>query len=272
MASRHAGAGQADVGTANLLPVWTDKWSGLVVFGSVFVGGGAAFATALWVQQLNQSGIASEVSYTIALVAIAVGIAGGCHTRRTSLRSIGGFGMACVAAGTILTVGTLAFRHGAELSHSCALIMAFSTLVGVGFAVAYGQQTLLNRVANRSLAGAGILTRTLICSALLVWFGEPVAEHLTGGLLAFVLLVLCLLGLGGVLIIYEPNYSLRSRRIRLCAVFACISAIIVILGPSPLHASQTATGPVASEREPFDCGTAHSHGQNTAVADIQMSK
>jgi len=272
MASRNAGTRGEDGSTAALLPVWTDKWSGLVLFGSVFVGGGAAFATALWVQQLDQSGIVSKVSLPIALVAIAVGIAGGCHTRRTSLRSIGGFGMACVAAGTILTVGSLAFRHGAALPHECALALAFSTLVGMGFAAAYGQQALLNRVANRSLAGAGILTQTLICSALLVWFGEPVAEHLTGGLLAFVLLVLCLLGLGGVLIIYEPNYSLRSRRIRLCAVFACISAIIAILGPSPLHTSQATPRPVASEQETSDCETTRNHGQHTAVADIQMSK
>jgi hypothetical protein len=112
----------------------------------------------------------------------------------------------------------------------------------MGFAAAYGQQALLNRVANRSPAGAGLLTRTLVCSALLVWFGGPVAGQLIGSFLAFVLVVLGLLALGGVLIIYEPGYSLRSRRIRLCAVLACISATIAIIGPLPPYATQAVPG------------------------------
>jgi hypothetical protein len=151
--------------------------------------------------------------------------------------------MACLVASTILILGSPAFRHAASLPPECALVVAFGTLAGMGLAAACGQRALLDRVANRSTAGAGVLTRTLVCSALLVWFGGPVAEHLIGESLAFVLLALALLGIGGVLIICEPDDSPRSRRLWLFAVLACVSAIIVMLGPAPLHAIRLAHGP-----------------------------
>lgn len=215
---------------ATLLPVWDDQWSALIRVGTVLVGGGSAYAATLWGKQISENGVPAGISYPLLLLAIAVGIAAGCHTRRTSLRSIGGFGMACVAVGAVLTIGSVAFRHSAASTSNGALILALGTLLGLGFAAAYGQQALLNRVANRSVVGASTLAQTFLFAALMVWFGEPVAEHLAGRLPAYVLLVLGLLGLGGVLIIYEPNYSLKSRRIRLCAVFACIGTMIAILG------------------------------------------
>ncbi len=229
--AREPGTEKTKSADTALLPIWTDQWSVLVRVSAVLVGGGSAYAAALWGKQIGEGGVPVGIYIPLLLLAIALGIAAGCRTRRTSLRSIGGFGMACVAAGAILAVGSAAFCRSVASSSGSALVLAFATILGLGFAAAYGQQALLNRVANRSVVGASTLAQTLVCAALLVWFGEPVAEHMVGRLPAFILLVLCLLGLGGVLIIYEPNYSLRSRRIRLCAIFACIGTMIAILGP-----------------------------------------
>jgi hypothetical protein len=213
------------------LPIWTDRWSVLVRVGVVLIGGGCAYATAFWLRQPDAVGRAAQAFPVVLLAALGLGVAAGCQLRRKALRSIGGFGMACVAAGAVLT-GVSGFFHVQQtISSSSALILAFFSLFGLGFATAYGQQALLNRVANRSVEGAKTLAHTLVCASILMWFGEPVANHLAGRLLSFAFLAICLLGLGGVLIVYEPDYTLRSRRIRLFAVFACLGTMLAILAP-----------------------------------------
>ena len=141
--------------------------------------------------------------------------------------------MACAAAGVAAAVVSVGLANGAAFSTWGTVILATINLSAMGFAIAYGWQALLNRVANRSLVGAATLAQTLGCAALAVWIGEPVAEHLVGRLGALVLLGLFLLAMGGALIIHEPDYSPARRRVRLCAVFASIGAMVALFALWP---------------------------------------
>ena len=87
---------------------------------------------------------------------------------------------------------------------------------------------MLSRVAFTSAAGATILARMLVCGALMVWIGVPIAQRLVGGPATLMILALSLLALGGTLIIHEPSQSPRTRRARLCALFALIGVMIVV--------------------------------------------
>ena len=66
------------------------------------------------------------------------------------------------------------------------------------------------------------------CTALVVWIGAPIAQRLIGRLATVVMAALFLLALGGALIIHEPSYSRRTRRVRLGVVFGSIGIMIMV--------------------------------------------
>ena len=61
----------------------------------------------------------------------------------------------------------------------------------------------------------------------MVCLDAPLAQGMVGKPATLVMLALSLLALGGTLIIHEPGFSPRTRRIRLCVVFAVIGDIVV---------------------------------------------
>jgi hypothetical protein len=112
----------------------------------------------------------------------------------------------------------------------------------MAFAMAYGHQTLLHRVASRSSVGATILGRLLVGSALVIWVGVPLLIRLFTIPATLAVLALSLTALGGALIMHEPTYSPRTRRVRLCGVFACLVAMIVM---TPRSQSPRQAGPTS---------------------------
>ena len=148
-------------------------------------------------------------------------------------RSIGGFGMACAAAGIIVAAGVMAWIKGPRASGVGLVVISGSAAGSVGYAIAYGRQALLSRVGSRSLEGATILAQSLACAALTVWMGAPFARDYFGDHAAMILLALSLLALGGILVIHEPGKSARVRRVRVCVVFAPIAAMIILFLLAP---------------------------------------
>ena len=62
----------------------------------------------------------------------------------------------------------------------------------------------------------------------MIWIVAPVAIQILGRRATLMVLALSMLALGGTLIIHEPSYSPRTRRVRLCVVFGSIGAMIAL--------------------------------------------
>ncbi|MGB2986899.1 MAG: hypothetical protein WBE26_13590 [Phycisphaerae bacterium] len=233
-----AGASPQAVGVESMpLPIWSDRWPTLLRAGIVSVAGGGACAITVWTEFLHEVGSPVTVFLPAMLLATGLGVLAGCQTKRSGLRSIGGFGVACAAAGVIVAVSTIGAADTASAGPAGVAVLACASLFAIGFATAYGRQALLSRVASRSFAGAVILSRMLVCAALTIWAGVPLAERLAGRPGTLVALALSLLVLGGALIIREPSYSPRTRRVRLCAVFGSIG-VMIVLSLYPTHLRQ----------------------------------
>ncbi len=215
------------------LPIWSDRWPTLLRAGIVTVGAGSACALAVWIEYFDKIGLRPGIFVPVILLAMGVGVRMGCRAKRSGLRSVGGFGIACAAAGVIVAASTVVFTEPIVHSSGVAVLLACVSMVAVGFAMAYGRQTLLHRVASRSYAGATVLTRTLVSAALIVWLGAPIAVSLVGRPITLVILALSLLAMGGTLIVHEPGHSPRTRRARLCAVFGSAAAMIVLAWFTP---------------------------------------
>ena len=214
------------------LPLWSDRWPTLLRASIVAVS--AVGAWVIWLrcqptgpEHLTRAGLAGM------LVAAGVGIRLGCVSRGSKIRSIGGFGIACCLAGIVLaTSGMPSGGLGdAPIQH----VMGYLDLGAIGFAVAYGRQSLLVRVATRSSAGSVMLVRVLVGCSFVVWVGAPAVGHVLSGRTAQAASALFLLALGGTLIVHEPTSSLRTRAIRVSAVFCAIAIMIcwTLYSPSP---------------------------------------
>ncbi len=193
------------------LPEWSDRGPRLVRTGIVVAGGAGACAMSVWVAHLAKSAGQSGVFVVAMLLAVGIGGLTGSVRTRIAPRSIGGFGIACLAAGAILMLGPVELigvtleRHGdfagATVVH---LVLACSGLAAIGVAAAQGQQALLSRVASRSSAGATVLARALVCAALTVWIGAPIAQRLVGESATLLLPALAMLTIGAMLVTREP--------------------------------------------------------------------
>ncbi|MBU0719229.1 MAG: hypothetical protein KJ749_13340, partial [Planctomycetes bacterium] len=101
-------------------------------------------------------------------------------------------------------------------------------VASLGFAAAYGRQTLLARVASRSAAGATMLARVLAFSALAVWIGVPLAVERFGPRASLAVPALLIVAVGVVLVAHEPAGTLRTRRARLAAALTVLVLAILL--------------------------------------------
>jgi len=210
------------------LPLWSDRWPTLLRASIVAVGGGSACVVFVWgvhpEAEVHRFGAHSA---TWLIAALAIGLLVGARTPRPAARSIGGFGAACNAAGLMVALGAPAFPSSRAMS-AAALLLACGGSAAIGFAVAYGRQTLLMRVASRSSAGAVELGRLLVCAAFTWLVGAPLAVRLFGPTAALMMLALSLVALGGTLIIHEPVGPPRTRRVRLWGLSLSLATMIVL--------------------------------------------
>jgi hypothetical protein len=254
--ARGAGSRPAINTTAAPLPVLSDRWPTLLRASIVAVAGGATCAITVWSGHVRESGGDLTIFVSAVLLAAGVGVLAGCRPKRSGVRSIGGFGVACAAAGALIAVSTLGLTATSGAGLGAITVAVCLCLAATGFATAYGRQALLSRVANRSFAGATVLARMLGCAAFMVWIGVPLAERLIGRPATLVFLALSLLALGGGLIIQEPSYSRRTRRLRLCAVFGSIG-LMIILSLAPGGAGRRIGGHGRAETGPVSARAAH---------------
>ncbi len=215
------------------LPISSDRWPTLLRASIVAVGGGGAWAVIVWAGFFAESKGHVGPFVSAMLVAMGIGVLAGCRPKHRGLRSIGGFGVACAAAGILVAVSTVALAGALPIGLGGAILPACLAVMTIGLATAYGRQTLLDRAASRSYAGATILTRILVCAVFVIWVAAPVAERLTGRPATLLILALSLLALGGTLIIHDPSRSPRTQRARLCAVFGPIAAMITLAWLAP---------------------------------------
>ena len=209
------------------LPMWSDRWPTLLRASIVAVGAGGVWAVSVWGGYFGGKSGNDEATLAGLLLSLGIGVGAGCRTQRPGRRSIGGFGVACTVAGVIIAAEIAAWPMEDFLGMGGGLVLAGAGVAALGFAAAYGRQTLLHRVARRSAAGAAMLARVLVCSAVVVWVGSPVTIHYLGRRAALAALALFMVALGGTLIIHEPSCSVRTRRMRLCAVFGAIALMIL---------------------------------------------
>ena len=209
------------------LPLWSDRWPTLLRASIVAVGTGGVWGVSVWGRYLGNGPGSGEAMLAGLLGALGIGVGMGCRTGRPGRRSIGGFGVACTVAGVIIAAEIAAWPVEHFSGNGGVIVPASVGVATLGFAAAYGRQTLLHRVARRSAAGAAMLARLLVCSAIVVWVGAPVTIHYLGERSALAILAVCMVALGGMLLIHEPTGSTRTRRVRLWAVFGAIALMIL---------------------------------------------
>ena len=215
------------------LPLWSDRWPTLLRASIVAVGGGSACAAYVWIDPPTQN--SSSVILSAAknlpaslLIAFAVGLLGGARMNHPNRRTIGGFGAACNVAGVMVAIGAVARSLSSGSTDVAVFILAIAALVGIGFATAYGRQTLLIRVASRSSAGAVELGRLLVCAGMTLLVGAPLAVHFFGPTATLIMLAVSLVALGGTLVIHDPVGSPQTRRIRLASLFVSMGMMLLL--------------------------------------------
>jgi len=241
------------------LPVWSDRWPTLLRAGIVAVGGGSACAMTVWMSRL--SGGVGAIAWMILF--LGVGVLAGSATRWSGPRSIGGFGVTCVVAGLSVALGRLVMGDAPDAV--VGLVFACTAVAAIGFATAYGRETLLSRVASRSAAGATILARLLVCAAFSAWFAAPLAVRVFGYTAALMMLALSLVALGGILIIHEPGSAPAARRVRLTLVFGSMAALPAF---AFLPASPSTTPPVRESTFPAREPDATHHASTGAKSRV----
>jgi hypothetical protein len=236
------------------LPLWSDRWPTLLRASIVAVGGGSACAAYVWINQLAQNSDHRGMLPASLLIAFAIGLLGGARMNRPGRRTIGGFGAACNVAGVVVAIGVVARSSSSGRAGATVYILACAALVGIGFATAYGRQTLLIRVAGRSSAGAIELGRLLVCAGLTLLVGAPLAVHFFGPTAALIMLAVSLVALGGTLVIHDPVGSPQTRRIRLAALFVSMGTMLLLslLPTIGTHEWARNVGPPGSGSPPDD--------------------
>lgn len=219
--------------TTTPLPAWSDRWPTLLRASIVAVAGGGAGVIAVWLHEMAGAGVHGGSAPGCAVMAMGVGMLAGCHIRRTALRSVSGFGVACAVAGMVLAAFAMGLNRISGHTGTGGITLACGSLLAIGFATAYGWQVLMNRIGGRANNAGNVLAYALACAAMTIWIGVPLAQHLLGTPATLVTISLSLLALGGTLIIHEPKYSPRTRRARLCTVFASIATMILMAWLTP---------------------------------------
>lgn len=204
---------------------------------SIFLAGGAGAATLV----ATAASFQSARAVLVALAALGTGMLAGTKARPPGIRSLGGFGVACAFAGITVAIAA-AFANSPPQTETLgeatrgvlAPALVALAAAAIGFATAYGRQSLLSRVGDRSAAGAGMLTRTLLCCAATVWIAAPLAVSALGPVAALVIVSLSLLVLAGLLVAFDRAESPRTRHRRTAFVLATLLAMIA-LAESPAN-------------------------------------
>ena len=209
------------------------RWPALLAVGILIVALSGALAATIWHQVLQvRTGEATGVA-AVLLLGLGLGTVLGGQARPAEVRGIGGFGL--LSAGAGLAVGS-ASATGQYLGHDAGglvLALMFAGLLLTGAAAGRGQQVALCRVANRVALGTRTLERVSVLGALAAWLLGPLCVHLLGVSGASALVALSLLATGGILIIHEPDYSVRARRVQLSAVLVSVAIVTVLLRYAP---------------------------------------
>ena len=165
----------------------------------------------------------------IAFSALGVGMFGGSTVLGSSRRSMGSFGGACVCASLILFVAVTAWPWlGSSMSEGGVLAISYGALAAIGYATAAGRQALMNSVASRSSEGAKMMGRLLVCAAATI-IGTSFFLRWVDAMSVLLFLAIMLVMLGGTLMMLEPTYSARTRRIRMIAVVIVVAATVVLV-------------------------------------------
>lgn len=210
------------------LPSWSDRWPTLLRASTVATGGAAAFGMTVWHTLVSGNAAVSRMLIPVMLASLGIGMMAECRRRRLGGRSIGGFGITCAVAGVLIAAGTVGLPAVGDVGAARVSMASVVGLAALGYAAAYGRQTLLHRVASQSNTGATILARQLAVCALTVWIFVPLAFQYLGHPATLALLALSLLAGGGALVIHEPSYHPRTRRLRLLAIFVSIGVMILV--------------------------------------------
>lgn len=271
------------------VPDLRDRYPALIRCTVVWLAASTAVVVVVWPHVASRwcgAVLPGGITTPVLLQVVALGLGMIVCERSGSSRSHsgGGLGVACVAGGMGMFVAAAAplLWSGARADglFPWIALMAAGLVCGflMGFAVAYGHMSVLRRVGHRGAGSAWLFSVTLAAWAVAAFaFVRPitVAER------PFVFMAACavsLVGLGGVTIIHEPGYSLRTRRRRLAAVFASIALMIGVLPIAgrawtarAANVRQTAhrPGDAAAPREPTEARAlrAASVPQRTASLD-----
>lgn len=212
--------------TAPEIPVHIDRWPVLLRLAIVGVGGAGACVVWLWCSYHATHSRDVWLPASVMLASMGTGMLLGCRFREDRQGSMGGFGLACLIAGVMTALGIPSIFAGSATHASLAWAASVSSLTAIGFALAYGRKTLLQRVAARASAGAVILTRICICCAITIGVTSPLVVHYLGTPPTLILVSLTLVALAGTLIIHDPEVSTRTRTVRLGAVFGILGLMI----------------------------------------------
>lgn len=218
-----------------LLPTWSDRWPRTLRGGILLAGVTAVWVLALWLKRATAGGTPPALLVSATLMPLGLGFWLGCQVRRHSPRTIGGFGVAAgVTGATVAAMLHLDAGWSREVWWLSPLLLSLS-LASIGFAVAYGQMVLLHRVAEKASIGIALLARIVIVGAISYWLLLPWTVRWVGEAAALAAAALSLLALGGTLIIHDPAFSPRTRRIRLAFIFAAVGAMIALAPTAALR-------------------------------------
>ncbi len=160
------------------------------------------------------------------LIVMGLGVLAGCALRPIDKRTIGGFGTVCIGAGVVVGICAIMWLLGWLSQNIYTLAWLCVCLTAIGFAEAYGRQTLLHRVAVRTSTGATILARITVFSAVIICVVAPLMVQILSQSTVISVLAICLLSIGTAMVFYEQSFNGRARHTRLAA--ACIMTVLVV--------------------------------------------
>lgn len=211
------------------LPVWSDRRPTLLRAGIVVVGGGSACAAVSLIALLERTTVGPTTALATILSALGVGMFCGSTVLGSSRRSIGSFGGACVCTSLILVVAVTVWgRVGGAMRSGSVLVIAYVALAAIGYATAAGRQALMNSVASRSSEGSKMMGRLLVCAAATI-LGTSFVLRWVDAMDVLLILAMVLVLLGVTLMMLEPTYSIRTRRIRMISVVVVVAATVALV-------------------------------------------
>ena len=217
------------------LPLIRDRWPTLVRGACVAAGGCVAWMVVSWWAIATASELSSGLWVPAALASAGLGFFAGTLHRWNAVRSLGGFGMACAAAGLLGGCATSVALLGESSPGGLAWLLPMVEVAAGGYATGYGLMVIFNRVARRSQVGVRVLWRLLVAAALMSAFGVTACRAWLGPAASLALGPIALVVVGGVVILHEPGYSARTRWVRIAGVFAATALIVWLIPPSHLN-------------------------------------